>query len=94
MRFWLREAERRPNPEPARTDAQKALVAGTLAWVAMLALALIFSPTLASAGLEWLVALAAIGAALGLIGIVAVRAIRRRRARTNGTDPDLGAQND
>ena len=36
MRLWVSESERRPDPAPARTDARKALLAGTAAWVVAL----------------------------------------------------------
>ena len=36
MRLWVSESERRPDPAPARTDARKALLAGTAAWIVAL----------------------------------------------------------
>jgi len=79
MRLWLSESERRPDPEPVRADARKALLAGTLAWVVVLGLALGFSGALADAGFGWFVTAAAIGVALGIVGLVVVQTRRRRR---------------
>ena len=81
MRFWLSESERRPDPAPARADARKAVLAGTLAWLVALALSLLFRTLLEAAGLGWLVWAAVTGAVLGLVGLVVVQVIRRRIAR-------------
>ena len=32
MRLWLSESERRPDPAPARADARKAALVGTIGW--------------------------------------------------------------
>jgi hypothetical protein len=79
MRLWLTESERRPDPAPVRTDARKALVAGTAAWLVALVVAVIARDWLASMGLGWFVGAAAIGVALGVIGLVVVQLGRRRR---------------
>ncbi|GAA1056194.1 hypothetical protein GCM10017608_35930 [Agromyces luteolus] len=78
MRLWLSESERRPDPEPVRADARKALLAGTVGWVVALALALAFSGALADAGFGWFTIAAAIGVVLGIVGLVVVQ-LRRRR---------------
>ena len=81
MRLWLSESERRPDPAPARADARKAVLAGTIAWMVALALALLFRAQLEAAGLGWLFWAAVTGAVLGLVGLVVVQVIRRRIAR-------------
>lgn len=78
MRFWLNEQERRPDPEPARADARKAVAAGTAAWLVALVVCLVFRVQLEAAGLGWFAVAAAVGVALGLVGLVAVQVIRRR----------------
>jgi len=79
MRLWLSESERRPDPAPARADARKAVLVGTLAWILALAAALAFRAPLQEAGLGWLVWAAVTGVVLGLIGLVVVQLTRRRR---------------
>jgi uncharacterized protein DUF2530 len=81
VRFWLNESERRPDPAPARADARKAVLAGTIAWLVALALSLLFRTQLEAAGLGWLLWAAVTGAVLGLVGLVVVQVIRRRIAR-------------
>ena len=81
MRVWLNESERHPDPAPARADARKAVLAGTIAWLVALALSLLFRTQLEAAGLGWLLWAAVTGAVLGLVGLVVVQVIRRRIAR-------------
>ncbi|WP_400995838.1 DUF2530 domain-containing protein [Agromyces sp. GXQ0307] len=86
MRLWLSESERRPDPEPVRADARKALLAGTIGWLVALGFALAFSGALADGGLGWFVSAAAVGVALGLVGLVVVQ-VRRRRDRPGPDRP-------
>jgi hypothetical protein len=79
MRLWLTESERRPDPAPVRTDARKALVAGTAGWLAALIAALVARDWLESIGFGWFVTAALIGVALGAVGLVVVQLRRRRR---------------
>ena len=81
MRFWLSDSERRPDPAPARADARKAVLAGTVSWLVALVVTLVFRAQLEAAGLGWLVWAAVTGAVLGLVGLVVVQVIRRRIAR-------------
>lgn len=83
MRLWLSESERRPDPAPARADARKAVLVGTLAWILALVAALAFRAPLQASGLGWLVWAALTGVVLGLAGLVVVQVTRRRR----GQDP-------
>jgi hypothetical protein len=80
MRLWLSEAERRPDPAPARTDARKALAVGTAAWLVVLIGCLVAQSALDANGFGWFTAAAAIGLGLGVIGLVVVQ-LRRRRDR-------------
>jgi hypothetical protein len=81
VRFWLSESERRPDPAPARADARKALLAGTIAWLLALVAALVFRAQLAQAGMDWLVWACVTGSVLGLVGLAVVQVIRRRITR-------------
>ena len=81
MRLWLNDSERRPDPAPARADARKAVLAGTLSWLVALIVTLVFRAQLEAADLGWLVWACVTGVALGLIGLVVVQVIRRRIAR-------------
>ncbi|AWB94783.1 DUF2530 domain-containing protein [Agromyces badenianii] len=78
MRLWLSEEERRPDPAPARADARKAVLAGTLAWVVALVACFVSREPLESAGLWWFAAAAVTGIAFGLVGLAVVQVIRRR----------------
>ena len=84
MRLWLSESERRPDPAPARTDARKALLVGTAAWIVALVVSIGLRGPLEAAGFGWFTTAAAIGVVLGLVGLVVVQ-LRRRRHRRNGT---------
>ena len=81
MRLWLNESERRPDPAPARADARKAVLVGTIAWLVALVVSLAFRAPLEAAGLGWLLWAALTGLVLGVIGLVAVQVIRRRSSR-------------
>jgi FtsH-binding integral membrane protein len=81
VRLWLSESERRPDPAPARADARKAVLVGTLAWLVALVLSLVFRAQLDAAGMGWLVWAAVTGFALGVIGLVVVQVVRRRISR-------------
>lgn len=80
MRLWLTESERRPDPAPVRTDARKALLAGTAAWLAALVVAALARDWLDSMGVGWFVTAAIIGVALGVVGLLVVQLRRRRDA--------------
>jgi len=87
VRLWLSEAERRPDPAPARTDARRAFAVGTAAWVLALIGCLVAQPALDEAGLGWFTAGAATGVVLGVLGLVVVQVARRRLRRTSGEPP-------
>lgn len=81
MRLWLSEEERRPDPEPARADARKALVAGTAAWIVALAVFWWFLEPLDDAGLAWLLPMSVVGIVFGVAGVVVVQVHRARHRR-------------
>ena len=37
MRLWLKDSERRPDPEPVKTDDRKAMLVGIALWLVALA---------------------------------------------------------
>ncbi|GAB3124843.1 DUF2530 domain-containing protein [Glaciibacter psychrotolerans] len=77
MRLWLKDSERRPDPLPARTDARKAIVAGTAAWFLAAVAALILRSELDATGRAWWLWCALIGLGLGLLGFAWVQFRRR-----------------
>ncbi|MCW4386160.1 DUF2530 domain-containing protein [Salinibacterium sp. SYSU T00001] len=44
MRLWLKESERRPDPEPVDTDDRKPMIVGLLAWLVALGAVLVAKP--------------------------------------------------
>jgi hypothetical protein len=77
VRLWLKDTERRPDPVPVRTDARKAYAVGTLAWLAVLVVLLVFARELLESGRGWWLWCAGLGLALGLGGLIWV-GFRRR----------------
>ncbi|TFD80261.1 DUF2530 domain-containing protein [Cryobacterium sp. Sr8] len=77
MRLWLKDSERRPDPLPARTDARTAFFAGSVVWLVVLVVAVVFRVELAARGFEWWVWCAVIGLGLGLGGLAWVQGRRR-----------------
>ncbi|MGV8852750.1 MAG: DUF2530 domain-containing protein [Rhodoglobus sp.] len=81
MRIWLKDSERRPDPEPVETDDRKAMLVGVGLWVLGLAVLLIFSEPLDAAGNLWWLWAAVAGLVLGLIGLVYTHVRRRKGSR-------------
>ena len=77
MRLWLKDSERRPDPLPARTDARKALLVGTVAWLVALVVLVVVRAELVAGGVEWWLWCAVIGLGLGLAGLGWVQFRRR-----------------
>ena len=81
MRIWLKDSERRPDPEPVETDDRKAMLVGIVLWViALVAVVLFIEPLIAAGNLWWLGTVFA-GLALGLIGLVYTHLRRGKRSR-------------
>jgi hypothetical protein len=70
MRLWLRENERRPNPEPMKTDDRKAVLTGLVLWLVALAGLLVFLKPILDAGHGWWLWTAVFGLGLGLVLLV------------------------
>ncbi|TAM66499.1 MAG: DUF2530 domain-containing protein [Microbacteriaceae bacterium] len=87
MRLWLRDAERKPDPDPVQTDDRKAVFVGLVLWLIALVLLLVFvghvfaSPVLVGHVLAgnsgWLIWTAVTGCALGVLGLVILQFKRR-----------------
>ncbi len=77
MRLWLKDSERRPDPLPARTDARRALFAGSVLWLVALVAAFVFRDDLFGSGHGWWLWCAVIGLGLGIGGLGWVQ-LRRR----------------
>ncbi len=70
VRLWLKDSERRPDPEPVKTDDRKPMLIGILAWLVALAVMLVFIGPLTEAGNTWWLWTCVVGIALGLVGIL------------------------
>jgi fatty acid desaturase len=70
MRWWLKEHERRPNPEPLQTDDRKAVLTGLVLWLVALAGLVLFLPVVLDGGHGWWLWTAVIGLGLGLVLLV------------------------
>lgn len=77
MRLWLKDSERRPDPLPARTDARRAILAGTVAWLIASVVLLVFYGELSANGFGWWLWCSLIGVVLGVVGLAWVQFRRR-----------------
>lgn len=90
VRIFLKDSERRPDPEPVKTDDRKAMLVGTALWLVALAVLLGFAGPLYESGQGWWLwtCVAAIG--LGLLGLLYTqwRRGQDRRDRVGSNGPD------
>ena len=70
MRLWLKDSERKPDPQPVKTDDRKAMLVGIALWLVALAACLLLLAPISAAGMMWLLWTCVAGIALGLIGIL------------------------
>lgn len=77
MRLWLRDSERKPDPQPVATDDRKAVSVGLALWVIALIALIIFIGPLGRAGNLWFLWTACTGVGLGIIGLVILQLKRR-----------------
>lgn len=79
MRVLLRPEERRPDPEPLRTDDRKAVLVGIALWAVLAVLALVFRDDLVATGRGWWLWCAVAGVGLGIAGLAYLhhREVRR-----------------
>ena len=78
MRLYLRDSERRPDPEPVKTDDRKAVLTGLVLWVAGLLIALLVAAVRGDGVDTSIVWLCTAGIALGLAFLVYTERRRRR----------------
>jgi hypothetical protein len=67
MRLWLRDSERKPDPQPVPTDDRRVVLIGLVLWVIALMLGLVLGGQL---GADSVAGIAVYGGALGVIGLV------------------------
>jgi Protein of unknown function (DUF2530) len=72
VRILLRPQERRPDPEPLRTDDRKAVVVGIAAWAVLGVVLLFLRDDLVRNGHGWWLWCCAAGIGLGLAGLAYV----------------------
>lgn len=70
MRLWLKDSERKPDPEPVKTDDRKVILIGEVLWLIALAGLLLFLGPLLAAGGAWLLWTVVLGLGLGLVLLV------------------------
>lgn len=80
MRLYLRPEERRPDPEPLRTDDRKAVLVGMAVWGVLLVVALARREDLRAAGNGWWLWVCIAGLLLGGAGLAY---LHRRAVRGN-----------
>jgi hypothetical protein len=82
VRILLHPVERRPDPEPLRTDDRKAVLVGIGVWLVLGVVALVRVDELRADDRGWWLWCCAAGVALGLAGLayLHVREVRRRDA--------------
>jgi len=79
MRLWIKDSERRPDPEPVKTDDRKVILVGLVLWVVALGVLLAFlGPVLADSGV-WMLWTAVAGLGLGVAGLVYTQRRHSRR---------------
>ncbi len=75
MRLYLRDSERRPDPEPVKTDDRTAVLVGLGLWI----VALVVVTLVVGQGEALWTCLAGIVLGAALLAYVEARALRRRR---------------
>ncbi|WP_088285057.1 DUF2530 domain-containing protein [Kineosporia sp. A_224] len=81
MRLYVRSRDRRPDPEPVRTDDRRTVLVGTAVWAVLLVAALVGHGRLSDAGRGWWVWTPVVGIALGLYGLRYLRLRDERPAQ-------------
>lgn len=73
MRFYVKDSERKPDPEPVKTNAKLVFTVGSVAWAIALFAVLLAYPRLAPAEQALWPFTCAVGLLLGIIGLIRVR---------------------
>ena len=69
MRFYVKDSERKPDPEPIKVNAKLAIRVGLVLWVVALALLLVLQATQATAQKSWYTSTCFVGIALGIYAL-------------------------
>ena len=86
MRIWLKDSERRPDPEPVRTDDRKAMLVGIALWLVALGVLVILLEPLQASGNGWWLWTCIAAIALGLIGLLYTHWRGNKKALPPATD--------
>jgi hypothetical protein len=70
VRIWLKDSERRADPQPMKTDDRKVVLVGLVLWVIALAGLLIFVRPLLDGGHGFWLWTVVVGITIGLVGLV------------------------
>lgn len=81
MRLWVKEEDRRPNPDPVRTDDRAAIVAGLALWAIAAVVLLIFMKPLLASGHGWWLWTCIGGIGIGFGGLVYTHRREQRQRR-------------
>jgi cytochrome bd-type quinol oxidase subunit 1 len=73
MRFYIKDAERKPDPAPIKASARLAVMVGLVLWVLALAACLLNLEALAAAQKSWWLATCIFGIILGIFAFFKVR---------------------
>ena len=72
MKFFVKDSERKPDPEPIKTNARAVALAGLVIWVVALAVLLIF-PSVLPPEKTWWLGTCVVGFFLGLFFYIKLR---------------------
>jgi hypothetical protein len=70
VRIWLKDSERKPDPQPVKTDDRKVVLVGLVLWLLALVGLLIFVRPLLDGGNGFWLWTVVVGIAIGLMGLV------------------------
>ncbi|MEY4434181.1 MAG: hypothetical protein RIR16_221 [Actinomycetota bacterium] len=73
IRFYLRDSERKVDPEPVKTNVRAVLKVGLVLWSLALVACLFFAETLSASENSWFLTACSYGILLGLLGLVKFR---------------------
>jgi hypothetical protein len=68
MRFYVKDSERKPDPEPIKVNTKLAIIVGLVLWVAAL-LFLVLQATQATAQKSWYTSTCVVGIVLGIYAL-------------------------
>ena len=69
MRFYIKDSERKPDPEPIKVNAKLAIRVGLVLWVVALALLLVLQATQPATQEPWYTSTCLVGIVLGIYAL-------------------------